>query len=173
MGVLIDPLQRLASMLADCKGFQSWVGCGTAAAAAARIHFEGFGSESDAKAMDRETLEAMRPYAIIYAADGRGWFAQKIAAANCWRWSGSATVVLSRSYDERQSISDHFVSAAKLVEPILSNPDDPAAPGLVQMAATAGYLDLAQMAVAIAGRPPIEDRATYGDAFDTVLYLEW
>jgi hypothetical protein len=172
MGVLSDPIDRLATMLADCVGFQKWLGVDSSAEALKRIYIDGFDAGRDADAMSRAELEQLRPYAIIYSAIHSGWKATKNASPNCWNWNGSGTVVLSRRYDESLSLTAHFRAAAALLEPILYS-DVSGQPGITQMAGNAGYLAFSELSVEFAGRTPLEYQADYGDGFDCVLALEW
>lgn len=175
MGVLSDPVTNLAAMIRDNVGFSRWLGFSglNTAEAGLRIHIDGIGpADTDADTMSAEELATLRPYCVLYPDGNRGYRFTREAMPNCWNGNGTIIAVLSRTYEEGLSIDAHWKTAAAALEPILSN-DNPAEPGLLEMAQVAGYLAFREVTVVFAGRTPPEDRADYGDAYDTVLIFEY
>jgi hypothetical protein len=175
MGVLSDPVNALAAMFRDCRGFAAWLGLAAwnATETAARIYVDGIGPDDvDAETMSAEQLANVRPYCVLYPDGTKGYRFTREAMPNCWNGNGTIIAVLSRPYDAALSINQHWSAAAAALEAILSN-DNPLEPGLLEMAATAGYLNFREVTVVFAGRTPPENRLDYGDAYDVVLVFEY
>ncbi len=170
--VLTEPVEALAAMFRDCRPFADWLGIPwNAAETARRIYIDGIGNNGDAETMNAEQLAATRPFLLLYP-DQRGYRFKRDAMPNCYSGNGQILAVLSRSYDATKSHTDHWREMAQAVGKILSN-SDPANPGLMEMANTAGYLAFENMDVSFIGRTPPESLIDYGDAYDVLLVFEY
>ena len=151
--VLTEPVAALARMFADCRPFADWLGIPwNATETARRIYVDGITPMGDAETMDLETLQVLRPYLLLYP-DQRGYQFKRDAMPSCYKGNGQILAVLTRSYDTNKSATD--------------------APGLLEMANTAGYLAFAGLDVSFLGRTPPEQVASYGDAYDVLLVFEY
>lgn len=170
--VLTDPIAALAAMFRDCRPFADWLGIPwDNVTTAARVYVEGIGAAPDVATMGRDELQQLRPYVILYP-DQRGYRFVRDASPNCWSGNGQILAVLSRGYDDQKSITDHWFEAAEKVGKIISN-DDPAAPGLLELAGIAGYLAFEELEVSFVGRTPPESVLDYGDAYDILLVFQY
>jgi hypothetical protein len=172
VGVLFDPVDNFARMLRDSVPFSRWCGLATfnAELVAARVFVEGFRGLDET--LTAAELAAFRPYALIYVDTNRGHEWRYRAASNCWDGAGVISCVLSRAYDETKSVEQHWIEAAQLLEPIISN-EDGAAPGLLELSRTPGYLGFNRITAHYVGRTALENVADYGDAYDVLLSVEY
>jgi hypothetical protein len=170
--VLTEPVAALARMFADCRPFADWLGIPwNATETARRIYVDGITPLGDAETMDFEALQILRPHLLLYP-DQRGYQFKRDAMPVCYKGNGQILAVLSRSYDANKSATEVWNQAAAAVGKIISN-DQPNAPGLLEMANTAGYLAFAGLDVSFLGRTPPEQVASYGDAYDVLLVFEY
>ena len=170
--VLTDPITALAAMFRDCRPFADWLGIPwDGVSTAARVYVDGVGAAPEVGTMTPDEITQLRPYVILYP-DQRGYRFVRDASPNCWSGEGYILAVLSRGYDAQLSITDHWHEAASKVGRIISN-DDPAAPGLLELAGIAGYLAFEELEVSFVGRTPPENVADYGDAYDILLAFRY
>jgi hypothetical protein len=170
--VLTDPITALAAMFRDCRPFADWLGVAwDSSTTARRVYIDGIGPAPDVATMGQDELGEVRPFVILYP-DQRGYRFRRDAAPNCWKGNGQILAVLSRSYDPNKSITDHWLEAAEKVGQIISNAD-PTKPGLLEMAATAGYLAFDELEVSFVGRTPPESVNDYGDAYDVLFVFQY
>lgn len=175
MGVLYDPVNMVAQMFADSRPFSRWLGLSTynAAACAKRIYIDGIGTKDRTdEVMTCEEIAKLRPYCVIYPDANSGFEFKRVAKPNCWNSDGVILAVLSRNYDTRKSINQHWRESAQLIEPIVSS-DVSGEPGLLQMAGIAGYLNFEKLTLQFAGRTPPEEVVNWGDCYDTVLAFHY
>ena len=134
----------LRTTLADCTHFRSWVGAANQAQALDRIYLDGLPPPANnADSHTLSELQALRPFAVIYTEEQRGWRTRQNAAGTR-HWfihSGSLTVRF-----EQDSPSDALDDPGELdrrfrntIGQIVSTEDD-ANPGLLELAGTPGYL---------------------------------
>jgi hypothetical protein len=170
--VLTEPVAALARMFADCKPFAEWLGIPhNATETARRIYTDGVTPLGDAQTMGADALLALRPFLLLYP-DQRGYRFKRDAMPNCYSGNGQILAVLSRSYDPNQTATQVWNQAAATIGKIISNPDANA-PGLLEMANTAGYLAFSDLEVTFLGRTPPESVTDYGDAYDVLLVFEY
>lgn len=175
MGVLLDPLQRIASTLSRCVHVARWFGFdgATPEQIADRIYLDGIGSDvAGSETMSAEQQQSLRPYIVIYPSSEAGYHFSRNAAPNCFAAKGTAIVVLSKGFDSALSPSEFFRQCAEQIELIVSC-DDPDEPGLLEMAQFAGNIAIDELSVYFEGRTPEESKLDYGDAYDVVLVLEY
>lgn len=170
--VLTEPVAALARMFADCRPFADWLGIAwNSTETAGRVHIDGITPAGDAQTLGTDELTQLRPYVLLYA-DQRGYRFAREAMPNCWTGNGQILAVLTRSYDATKSPTEHWTDAAAAVGKIISN-SEPNAPGLLEMAGTAGYLAFKNLDVSFLGRTPPESVLDYGDAYDVLLVFEY
>lgn len=175
MGVLLDPVIQLSEMFRDNVGFSAWLGLTThnATETARRVYVDGVArDEPGDETMSVEEMQRLRPFCILYPDESAGYNFELRGMPNCWRGSGQIMAVLSRAYDAKKSIDQHFREAAALVEPIISS-DNPATPGLLQQRNEPGRLSFTGLRVVFHGRTPLEHVDEYGDCYDVVFVFTY
>jgi hypothetical protein len=177
MGVVGDPANRLRQMLADCVPFRTWCSAANAAEALTKIHFDALPAPEEPDETDAYTEEdfaGQRPYALIYPDEATPQLMTRDSSPNCWNYSGSLIVILSKTYDEIENgtPTEVFVQLAQEIDAICSNDSD-SEPGLQQLATRPGYIGIKQIEIHWQGRTPPEHRNAYGDAYDVLLRIMW
>jgi hypothetical protein len=175
-GVILSPLERFRTMLADCIHVARWMGFDSnnvSDLVLDRIYLDGISSgQRNIETLTADEHKTLRPYIAVYPSAEAGYEFTKARAPNCWDYSGVIIAAFSRSYDPKTTVADTFRNAALAMERIVSC-DDPEAPGLIQMAMMAGYLNLNRISVFFEGRTPQEEIVNYGDAYDVALVVEY
>lgn len=170
--VLTEPVAALARMFADCRPFADWLGIPwDATDTARRIYTDGVTPLGDAATMQADALQQLRPFVLLYP-DQRGYRFARDAMPNCFSGNGQILAVLSRAYDSDKTPTQVWQQAAAAVGKIISNAEANA-PGLLEMANTAGYLAFKSVEVTFLGRTPPESVLDYGDAYDVLLVFEY
>ena len=175
-GILTDGLDRLQTMLADCKPFSDWLGLKTfnAAVAAKRIHIDGVRSDDgQCETLRADELTKLRPYCMIYLDTSEGVTISMDASPNCWSPRGRIMAQFSKAYDSRLSIHEYSRQAYEQLSKVVSNPSDEAKPGLIQMREVAGYLAFDSIQLYPFGRTPTEEVEHYGDAYDIIAVIDY
>lgn len=175
MGVILDPLERLKKTLSECVHVARWMGIDSPAIAsvAERIYLDGISApDFQDETFTNQQQKTLRPYIVIYPSSQMGYRFHRDGSPNCWRGQGSCIAVFSQHYNSEVSIDDHFREAAERIEKIVSC-ETSGEPGLIEMAAIAGYLNVSAIEVYFAGRTPADQVPNYGDAYDVALVLEY
>jgi len=175
MGVILDPLERLKKTFSECVHVATWMGIDppNADLVAERIYLDGIGTpDFNAETLTPQQQKTLRPYIVIYPSSQMGYRFHKDGSPNCWRGQGSAIAVLSNHYNTDVSIDEHFRISATIIEKIVSC-ETSGQPGLIEMAALAGYLNCSAIEVYFEGRTPADQVANYGDAYDVAIVVEY
>ena len=175
MSLILDHLNRVRQMLANCKPLQRWLGIDPAAPDAAemaanKIYLEGI-SSGTGKELTQNEQNNLRPYVLVVMSSDGGMTWDKRGAPNCWRGSGEIGIVLSKQCDDT-TIADIFATTADSVGKIISS-EVSGEPGLIELSDSAGYLNVNKIDVYFQGRTPQDEIINYGDAYDVLIMLSY
>lgn len=175
MSIILDHLNRVRLMLANCKHVQRWLGIDTESPdavemASLKIYLEGISSGTGQELTIAEQ-QNLRPYILVVMSADSGMTWEKRGAPNCWRGSGEIGIVLSKQCEDT-TIADIFVKTADEVGKIISN-DVSGEPGLIELADSATYLNVNRIEVTFQGRTPQEEVVNYGDAYDVLIIMSY
>lgn len=174
VGPIGKALEALKATLADCTYFRTWQGnTWTQAQALEHIHSHGLPDPLDnAETHSLAELEKYRPFVEVYTAE-EGITLELEASPNHYLDSGTIIArfeqsVLTSSYDKEsaESTFDDFMD--NVVRTL-----DTDNPGLVELAAVAGYFFFERLTVEPAFRTHARQQPELGDAQARFLIFEY
>lgn len=163
---MIQEIQDLlASTLAACASFQTFVGEVDASAAALRIHHD-YIPDPDGDAYTPEELAEIRPCALIYTLPDNGFTTKRDSAGtNNWGSSGRLVCVLMRDTPSEQSRSDVDVDMREAAGDIMAD--------LVDASETAGRLAITGLTASGPYRTEPDQISELGDRQAFEIHIEW
>lgn len=158
-----DVQALLASTLADCPAFRTFVGAADAAAALLRIHHDAFPAiPSGDDRFSKAELEAIRPCAVLATSDG--YVTEKDATGDYWRPHGTLYCWLYRTTPSG-TLSAVAVSFRETVGDLLEE--------LQARSTLADFLASRKVTVNGPYRNDPLDRKSHGDEQVYELVIEW
>jgi hypothetical protein len=105
--------EALRVALADCAAFRTWVGAADRAEALESIYVDGLPAPAgDADVHTRAELEALRPYAILFTAEGDGVRRRLEAGGGTFCFDAGGRLIVRLVQDCPQSLDDQPTSWA-------------------------------------------------------------
>lgn len=167
---MIQGVQEIARQtLANCDSFQSLVSASTASRAAEMIYHDAWPKpQSGLPEHTLAEIQALRPCAIVYTEDDRGFVANRDASADiCWHISGIIHIVIFRNVPviDVNDPSNVDVDFRTIIGNILSD--------LINLSETAGMLASRRITFEGPWRTDVKDLKSVGDAQAAKLIIEW
>lgn len=160
-----DVQALLATTLADCPVFRTFVGAADAAAALLRIHHDAFPpSDSGADRYTADELEDIRPCAVLFTPDNQGFVTEKDATGDYWRPRGTLYCWLYRTAPSG-TLSAVAVSFRETVGALLDE--------LQSRSTLASFLATTKIVVNGPFRTPPDEINTLGDQQVYELVIDW
>ena len=169
-GCISNARQLLADSLANCTAFRSWSGpTWSVAEAAGHVYQNSLPQEGE----DVDKIRARLPFAVIHRPPHANRF---VRSAHPGAFASSGAFVIELFWlappldaeDPGRNVRtfENFLGA-------LIHTGDANAPGLLDQSATAGRLNINEIAVDGPFRATTEDLPIVGDCYITLLFIEW
>jgi hypothetical protein len=179
VGVIATVKDLLRTSLATCTAFRTWDGASyTVDQAKDRIYFDALPPPEDQNEYTAAELDVLRPYAII-SKDERGieFELESVSGSSqSFKPSGRLVVKLARNFPDVDEEADPAAAADRSFENMvgqLMKSGDPAAPGLLELSGTSGYLSIRRLSEAGPYRVDPQDATQLGDHQVHMLFVDW
>ncbi|QDV22922.1 hypothetical protein [Aureliella helgolandensis] len=177
-GPLLRSVRAARRMLRDCHQWQRLVSADTPwdeVTAEAHIHFDGLPPPDPGPDHSRSELEALRPFALVWADQAGGLRLRSESAGNCCPIHSGAIVVQIELPVLAGLANDPTLLAEDIMRKLgrIVRTGDAAEPGLFELSGLAGYLPLTEIQFTGYVRTDTKSAVEIGDAVVAEMRIAW